>query len=50
MNPVLEAIFGNRIIAVALQEQQCYGDDHVLRIAKTSEQEAHRPWLRTSSA
>ena len=50
MNPVLEAIFGNRTAAWTLLFLQCYGEGHALRIAKTSEQKAHRPWLRTSSA
>jgi hypothetical protein len=50
MNPVGEAIFGNRNAAWTLLFLQCSGEGHALRIAKTSEQKAHRPWLRTSSA
>ena len=35
MNPVLEAIFGNRTAAWVLLFLQCYGEGHALRIAKT---------------
>jgi predicted transcriptional regulator len=35
MNPVLEAIFGNRTAASVLLFLQCYGEGHALRIAKT---------------
>ena len=35
MNPVLEAIFGNRTAACVLLFLQCYGEGHALRIAKT---------------
>ena len=35
MNPVLEAIFGNRTAAWTLLFLQCYGEGHALRIAKT---------------
>jgi hypothetical protein len=34
MNPVLEAIFGNRTAACVLLLLQCYGEGHALRIAK----------------
>ena len=35
MNPVLEAIFGNRTAAWVLLFLQCYGEGHAMRIAKT---------------
>lgn len=35
MNPVLEAIFGNRTAAWVLLFLQAYGEGHALRIAKT---------------
>lgn len=35
MNPVLEAIFGNRTAACVLLFLQCYGEGHALRMAKT---------------
>lgn len=35
MNPVLEAVFGNRTAASVLLFLQCYGEGHALRIAKT---------------
>lgn len=35
MNPVLEAILGNRTAAWVLLFLQCYGEGHALRIAKT---------------
>lgn len=35
MNPVLEAIFGNRTATWVLLFLQCYGEGHALRIAKT---------------
>lgn len=35
MNPVLDAIFGNRTAACVLLFLQCYGEGHALRIAKT---------------
>ena len=35
MNPVLEAIFGNRTAASVLLFLQCYGEGHALRIAMT---------------
>jgi predicted transcriptional regulator len=35
MNPVLEALFGNRTAACVLLFLQCYGEGHAQRIAKT---------------
>ena len=35
MNPVLEALFGNKTAACVLLFLQCYGDGHAQRIAKT---------------
>ena len=35
MNPVLEALFGNRTAAYVLLFLQCYGEGHAQRIAKT---------------
>ena len=35
LNPVLEALFGNRTAACVLLFLQCYGEGHALRIAKT---------------
>ena len=35
MNPLLEALFGNRTAAWVLLFLQCYGEGHALRIAKT---------------
>lgn len=37
MNPVLEAIFGNRTAALVLLFIQAYGEGHALRMAKTYE-------------
>ncbi len=35
MNPVLEALFGNKTAACVLLFLQCYGEGHAQRIAKT---------------
>ena len=35
MNPVLDALFGNRTAACVLLFLQCYGEGHAQRIAKT---------------
>ena len=35
VNPVLEALFGNRTAACVLLFLQCYGEGHAQRIAKT---------------
>jgi hypothetical protein len=35
MNPVLEAVFGNRTAACVLLFLQCFGEGHAQRIAKT---------------
>lgn len=35
MNPVLEALFGNRTAACVLLFLQCYGEGHAQRIANT---------------
>ena len=35
MNPILEALFGNRTAACVLLFLQCYGEGHAQRIAKT---------------
>jgi hypothetical protein len=35
VNPVLEALFGNRTDACVLLFLQCYGEGHAQRIAKT---------------
>jgi hypothetical protein len=35
MNPVLEALFGNRTAACVMLFLQCYGEGHAQRIAKT---------------
>lgn len=35
MNPVLEALFGNRTATCVLLFLQCYGEGHALRIART---------------
>ena len=35
MNPVLDALFGNRTAACILLFLQCYGEGHAQRIAKT---------------